>query len=120
MPELRRRTSAAASAAAGGRVRWTGLETIKRRCRRVEKGENSGAYRRCGSGADGETGSGRSGGASREVGGAAAQPPPLRPPSEHLPGARAMWSGLDASGLLDPGLVALVNRRVAALNGCVF
>ena len=35
-------------------------------------------------------------------------------------GARAMWSGLDASGLLDPRLVALVNRRVAALNGCVF
>ena len=35
-------------------------------------------------------------------------------------GARAMWAGLDASGLLDPGLVALVNRRVAALNGCVF
>jgi alkylhydroperoxidase family enzyme len=31
-----------------------------------------------------------------------------------------MWAGLDASGLLDPGLVALVNRRVAALNGCVF
>ncbi len=35
-------------------------------------------------------------------------------------GARAMWAGLDASGLLDPGLVALANRRVAALNGCVF
>ena len=35
-------------------------------------------------------------------------------------GARAMWAGLDASGLLDPGLVALVNRRVAVLNGCVF
>ena len=35
-------------------------------------------------------------------------------------GARAMWSGLEASGLLDPRLVALVNRRVAALNGCVF
>ncbi len=35
-------------------------------------------------------------------------------------GARGMWSGLDASGLLEPGLVALVNRRVAALNGCVF
>jgi hypothetical protein len=35
-------------------------------------------------------------------------------------GARAMWTGLDASGLLGPGLVALVNRRVAALNGCVF
>lgn len=35
-------------------------------------------------------------------------------------GARAMWGGLDASGLLDPRLVALLNRRVAALNGCVF
>ncbi len=35
-------------------------------------------------------------------------------------GARAMWGGLEASGLLDPRLVALVNRRVAALNGCVF
>ena len=35
-------------------------------------------------------------------------------------GARGMWSGLDASGLVDPKLVALVNRRVAALNGCVF
>ena len=35
-------------------------------------------------------------------------------------GARAMWTGLDASGLLDPALKALVNRRVAALNGCEF
>ena len=35
-------------------------------------------------------------------------------------GARAMWGGLEASSLLDPALVALVNRRVAALNGCVF
>ena len=35
-------------------------------------------------------------------------------------GVRAMWGGLEASGLLDPRLVALVNRRVAALNGCVF
>jgi alkylhydroperoxidase family enzyme len=33
---------------------------------------------------------------------------------------RAMWGGLAQSGLLDPGLVALVNRRVAAINGCVF
>jgi len=33
-------------------------------------------------------------------------------------GARAMWTGLDASGLLDPVLVALLNRRVAAINGC--
>lgn len=35
-------------------------------------------------------------------------------------GARGMWSGLDSSGLVDPRLVALVNRRVATLNGCVF
>jgi alkylhydroperoxidase family enzyme len=34
--------------------------------------------------------------------------------------ARGMWSGLVSSGLIDPRLVALVNRRVAALNGCVF
>ncbi|MGH2532725.1 MAG: hypothetical protein ACRDJW_10520 [Thermomicrobiales bacterium] len=34
--------------------------------------------------------------------------------------ARGMWGGLDASGLLDPKLVALVNRRVAFHNGCVF
>ena len=31
-----------------------------------------------------------------------------------------MWGGLSESGLLDPRLRALVNRRVAALNGCVF
>jgi alkylhydroperoxidase family enzyme len=35
-------------------------------------------------------------------------------------GARAMWTGIDASGLLAPALRALVNRRVAALNGCEF
>jgi hypothetical protein len=35
-------------------------------------------------------------------------------------GMRAMFTGLDASGLVDPALKALVNRRVAALNGCVF
>lgn len=35
-------------------------------------------------------------------------------------GARGMWRGLDASGLLDDALVALVNARVAAINGCVF
>ena len=35
-------------------------------------------------------------------------------------GARAMWTGIDASGLLDSALRALVNRRVAALNGCEF
>jgi hypothetical protein len=31
-----------------------------------------------------------------------------------------MWSGIDASGLIDPKLQALVNRRVAALVGCEF
>ena len=35
-------------------------------------------------------------------------------------GVRAMWTGIDASGLVDPALKALVNRRVAALNGCQF
>jgi hypothetical protein len=35
-------------------------------------------------------------------------------------GVRAMWGGLEASNLVDPGLVALVNRRIATLNGCVF
>lgn len=33
---------------------------------------------------------------------------------------RGMWGGLDMSGLLDPGLIALVNRRVAAHNRCEF
>ena len=35
-------------------------------------------------------------------------------------GARAMWTGLDASGLIDARLKALINRRVASLNGCEF
>jgi alkylhydroperoxidase family enzyme len=35
-------------------------------------------------------------------------------------GARMMWSGLDASGLIDARLVPLINRRVAFLNGCEF
>ena len=35
-------------------------------------------------------------------------------------GVRAMWQGLDASGLINPRLQALVNRRVASLNGCEF
>lgn len=35
-------------------------------------------------------------------------------------GARAMWSGIEASGLVDARLQALVNRRVASLNGCEF
>jgi alkylhydroperoxidase family enzyme len=35
-------------------------------------------------------------------------------------GARAMWAGLDSSGLIDAKLVSLINRRVAAINGCEF
>ncbi|HWS52896.1 MAG TPA: hypothetical protein VN228_02110 [Pyrinomonadaceae bacterium] len=35
-------------------------------------------------------------------------------------GVRAMWQGVADSGLIDPRLQALVNRRVAALNGCEF
>ena len=35
-------------------------------------------------------------------------------------GARAMWGGLDQSGLLDAGLVALLNRRFALINHCAF
>ena len=37
-----------------------------------------------------------------------------------LRGAQGMWGGLAQSDLLDSRLVALVNRRVAALNGCEF
>ena len=35
-------------------------------------------------------------------------------------GARGMWAGIDSSGLIDPALRALLNRRVAFLNGCEF
>ena len=35
-------------------------------------------------------------------------------------GARGMWTGIDASGLLDEKLKALINRRVAFLNRCEF
>lgn len=35
-------------------------------------------------------------------------------------GVRAMWGGLDQSGLLVPQLVALLNRRVALINHCAF
>lgn len=35
-------------------------------------------------------------------------------------GARSMWMGIDASGLVDAGLRSLINRRVAAINGCEF
>ena len=33
---------------------------------------------------------------------------------------RGMWSGIDAAGVLDEGLKALINRRVAFWNGCEF
>ena len=33
---------------------------------------------------------------------------------------RGMWKALGSSGQIEPGFGALVNRRVAALNGCVF
>ncbi len=35
-------------------------------------------------------------------------------------GARAMWSGIDGSGLINARLRALINRRVASLNSCEF
>ncbi len=35
-------------------------------------------------------------------------------------GARAMWGGIESSGLIDASLRALINRRVAYLNGCEF
>lgn len=35
-------------------------------------------------------------------------------------GVRAMWTGIEASGLIDGRLQSLINRRVAALNGCEF
>lgn len=35
-------------------------------------------------------------------------------------GVRAMWTGIATSGLIAEPLQALVNRRVAWLNGCEF
>ncbi len=35
-------------------------------------------------------------------------------------GVRGMWGGIAASGLIDEQLQALVNRRVAMINGCAF
>jgi hypothetical protein len=35
-------------------------------------------------------------------------------------GVRGMWAGIDGSGLIDPGIRALINRRVAAFIGCEF
>ncbi|MGH8999002.1 MAG: hypothetical protein ACRDY7_06375 [Acidimicrobiia bacterium] len=37
-----------------------------------------------------------------------------------LRAVRGMWSGLETSGLVDGRLRPLVNRRVAAVNGCEF
>ncbi len=34
--------------------------------------------------------------------------------------ARGMWGALNKDSILEPALVHLVNRRVAALNGCAF
>ena len=33
---------------------------------------------------------------------------------------RGMWSGIDSSGQIDEKLKAMINRRVAFLNGCEF
>ncbi|MFN2491739.1 MAG: hypothetical protein ABR501_02505 [Pyrinomonadaceae bacterium] len=35
-------------------------------------------------------------------------------------GVRAMWGGIESSGLIDASLRALINRRIAYLNGCEF
>ena len=35
-------------------------------------------------------------------------------------GVRGMWAGIEASGLIDARLQALINRRVASINGCEF
>jgi hypothetical protein len=35
-------------------------------------------------------------------------------------GVRGMWAGIDGSGLIEGTLQALLNRRVARLNGCEF
>lgn len=37
-----------------------------------------------------------------------------------LRAVRGMWTGIAASGLIDGALQALLNRRVARLNGCEF
>jgi hypothetical protein len=35
-------------------------------------------------------------------------------------GARGMWTGIGSSALIDERLQALINRRVASINGCLF
>ena len=37
-----------------------------------------------------------------------------------LRAVRGMWAGIASSGLIDEPLQALLNRRVARLNGCEF
>ena len=37
-----------------------------------------------------------------------------------LKAVQGMWAGVDSEGLLGAGLLPLINRRVASLNGCVF
>ena len=37
-----------------------------------------------------------------------------------LRAVRGMWAGIDQSGLIEPALQALLNRRVARINGCRF
>ncbi len=33
---------------------------------------------------------------------------------------RGMWDAFKESGLIDPALATLINRRVASINGCPF
>ena len=33
---------------------------------------------------------------------------------------RGMWAAIDREGHIGEALIALINRRVASLNGCVF
>ena len=35
-------------------------------------------------------------------------------------GVRSMWTSIESSGLIDGRLQALINRRVASINGCEF
>ena len=54
------------------------------------------------------------------MGGSAAQPLVYARRPSIFRGARGMWTGIDGSGLIDGTLGALLNRRVASLNGCEF
>ncbi len=35
-------------------------------------------------------------------------------------GVQEIWTGLDASGLIEAKLMRLINRRIASINGCEF